>query len=150
MASTNLRNLNEQSLQLRTCNLRDGEPRQLAVDQEIAVPLGKVVHLLITSNDVIHSWTIPSFGVKQQAVPGRTAAVWFRATKTGTYYGQCSVLCGKLHSAMPIEVHVLEQADYDKWMAALQAKDKKGAGELLKKAAAAREQANQSVAALKN
>ena len=126
------------------------EPRKLAVDQAIAVPVNKNVHLLVTSNDVIHSWTIPSFGVKQQAVPGRTAAVWFRATKTGTYYGQCSVLCGKLHSAMPIEVHVLEQADYDKWMAALQAKDKKGAGELLKKAAAAREQANQSVAALKN
>ncbi len=126
------------------------QPRKLAVDQAIAVPVNKNVHLLVTSADVIHSWTIPSFGVKQQAVPGRTAALWFRATKTGTFYGQCSVLCGKLHSAMPIEVHVLEQAVYDKWMAALQAKDKKGAGEILKTAAAEREQANQSVATLKN
>ncbi|MCX8489390.1 MAG: hypothetical protein ORN22_09825, partial [Opitutales bacterium] len=75
---------------------------------------------------------IPSFGVKQQAVPGRTAAVWFKADKVGVYHGQCSVLCGKLHSMMPIVVHVVEQEVYDKWMAALQAKDKKGAGAILK------------------
>jgi cytochrome c oxidase subunit II len=108
------------------------DPRKLAVDQAIAVPVNKVVHVLITSNDVIHSWTIPSFGVKQQAVPGRTAAVWFKADKVGVYHGQCSVLCGKLHSMMPISVHVVEQDVYDKWMAALQAKDKKGAGAILK------------------
>lgn len=126
------------------------EPRKLAVDQAIAVPVNKVVHVLVTSNDVIHSWTIPSFGTKMQAVPGRTAAVWFKATKTGTFYGQCSVLCGKLHSAMPITVHVVEQDVYDKWMGLLQAKDKKGAAALLKVAEAAREQTNQSVAQLKN
>lgn len=125
---------------------QNADPRELAVDQAIAVPVNKVVHLLITSNDVIHSWTIPSFGVKQQAVPGRTAAVWFQATKTGTFYGQCSVLCGKWHSAMPIAVHVVEQDVYDKWMAALQAKDKKGAAQILKADAEAR--ANRSVAAL--
>lgn len=125
---------------------QNADPRELAVDQAIAVPVNKVVHLLITSNDVIHSWTIPSFGVKQQAVPGRTAAVWFQATKTGTYYGQCSVLCGKWHSAMPIAVHVVEQDVYDKWMAALQAKDKKGAAQILKADASAR--TNKSVAAL--
>lgn len=108
------------------------EPRKLAVDQAIAVPVNKVVHLLVTSADVIHSWTIPSFGVKQQAVPGRTAALWFRPTKVGSFYGQCSVLCGKLHSAMPIAVQVVEQPLYDQWMAALQAKDKKKAAQLLR------------------
>jgi cytochrome c oxidase subunit 2 len=113
--------------------------RKLTVDQAIAVPVNKVVHLLITSNDVIHSWTIPSFGVKQQAVPGRTAAVWFKATQVGTYHGQCSVLCGKLHSAMPIVVRVVEQPVYDSWMAALQAKDKKKAAEILKADAEAHE-----------
>ena len=106
--------------------------RKLTVDQAIAVPVDKVVHVLVTSNDVIHSWTVPSFGTKMQAVPGRTSAVWFKATKVGVYHGQCSVLCGKLHSMMPIVVHVVEQPVYDKWMAALQAKDKKGAGAILK------------------
>lgn len=125
---------------------QNADPRELAVDQLIAVPVNKVVHLLVTSNDVIHSWTIPSFGVKQQAVPGRTAALWFQATKTGKYYGQCSVLCGKWHSAMPIVVQVVEQDVYDKWMAALQAKDKKGAAAILK--ADAEAQRSKSVAAL--
>jgi cytochrome c oxidase subunit 2 len=124
--------------------LERGEPRQLAVDQVIAVPLGKVVHLLITSNDVIHSWTIPSFGVKQQAVPGRTAAVWFQADKEGMYYGQCSVLCGKNHSAMPIAVRVVKPDVYEAWMGALKAKDKKKAAEILK--AAADELAKKNVA----
>jgi cytochrome c oxidase subunit II len=124
------------------------DPRKLAVDQAIAVPVNKTVHVLITSNDVIHSWTIPSFGVKQQAVPGRTAAVWFKADKVGVYHGQCSVLCGKLHSMMPISVHVVEQAVYDKWMAALQAKDKKGAGAILK--ADAEAHAAKSVAQVQN
>jgi cytochrome c oxidase subunit II len=119
--------------------------RQLTVDQEIAIPVGKVVHMLITSNDVIHSWTIPSFGVKQQAVPGRTAAVWFQPDKTGVYFGQCSVLCGKNHSGMPIVIRVVEQATYDAWMGALVAKDKKKAAEILK-AEADRHPANQSVA----
>jgi cytochrome c oxidase subunit II len=118
--------------------------RRLTVDQEIALPVGKTVHLLVTANDVIHSWTIPSFGAKMQAVPGRTAAVWFKPEKTGVYYGQCSVLCGKYHSAMPIVVRVVEQGVYDAWMAALQAKDKKKAAEILK-AEAARD-ASQSVA----
>lgn len=122
--------------------------RKLTVDQAIAVPVNKVVHVLVTSNDVIHSWTIPSFGTKMQAVPGRTAAVWFKATKTGVFHGQCSVLCGKLHSAMPIVIYVVEQPVYDAWMAALQAKDKKKAGEILKADAAAH--ANQSLAQAQN
>lgn len=118
--------------------------RQLTVDQEIALPVGKVVHMLITSNDVIHSWTIPSFGVKQQAVPGRTAAVWFQPDKEGVFYGQCSVLCGKNHSGMPIVIRVVKAEIYDQWMAALKEKDKKKAAAIL--SAAAQAQSSQSVA----
>ncbi|AGK59289.1 cytochrome-c oxidase [Hyphomicrobium denitrificans 1NES1] len=123
----------------------DHKLRRLTVDQEIAVPVNKVVTMLVTSNDVIHAWTIPSFGVKMQAVPGRTSAVWFKAEKIGTFRGQCSVLCGKLHSAMPIVVRVVDQPVYDSWMAALKAKDKKKAQQILDDDAAAH--ANQSVAA---
>jgi len=109
----------------------DKKLRRLTVDQEVAVPVNKVVDVLVTSNDVIHSWTIPSFGVKMQAVPGRTSAVWFKATKIGSYHGQCSVLCGKLHSAMPIVIRVVDQPVYDAWMAAVKAKDKKKAQQIL-------------------
>lgn len=123
----------------------DHRLRRLSVDQEIAVPVNKVVHVLVTSSDVIHAWTVPSFGVKMQAVPGRTSAVWFKATRIGTYTGQCSVLCGKLHSAMPIVVRVVDQTVYDAWMAALQAKDKKKAQQILNDDVASR--GDQSVAA---
>ncbi len=112
------------------------EARQLAVDNEIAVPVGKVVHLLVTSNDVIHSWTIPAFGAKMQAVPGRVHATWFQPTKTGMYYGQCSVLCGKNHSGMPIAVRVVSEQGYKDWMAAMVAKDGKKAKAILKAEAA--------------
>ncbi|HET6389742.1 cytochrome c oxidase subunit II [Hyphomicrobium sp.] len=105
--------------------------RRLTVDQEVAVPVNKVVDVLVTSNDVIHSWTIPSFGVKMQAVPGRVSAVWFKATKVGSYHGQCAVLCGKLHSAMPITIRVVDQPVYDAWIAAIKAKDKKKAQQIL-------------------
>jgi cytochrome c oxidase subunit II len=108
------------------------ETRQLAVDNEIAVPVGKVVHLLVTSNDVIHSWTIPAFGSKMQAVPGRIHATWFQPTVTGMFYGQCSVICGKNHSGMPIAVRVVSEPAYKEWVAALQAKDGKKAKAILK------------------
>jgi cytochrome c oxidase subunit II len=124
----------------------DKKIRRLAVDREIAVPVNKVVIVLVTSNDVIHSWTIPSFGVKQQAVPGRTSAVWFKATKIGSYFGQCSVLCGKLHSAMPIAVRVVAQPVYDAWMAALKAKDGKKAQAILDADTASQVVIQQSVA----
>ena len=115
------------------------ESRQLSVDNEIAVPVGKVVHLLVTSNDVIHSWTIPAFGVKLQAVPGRVSASWFQPTKVGMYYGQCSVLCGKNHSGMPIAVRVVSEQAYGDWMAALKAKDPKKAKAILKAEAASQQ-----------
>ena len=97
---------------------KQGLVRQLSVDNEIAVPLNATVHMIITSADVIHSWTIPSFGSKVQAVPGRLTATWFKATKVGVYYGQCSVICGKDHSAMPIAVRVVPKAAFDRWVAA--------------------------------
>lgn len=105
--------------------------RQLSVDNEIAVPVNKVVHLLVTSNDVIHSWTIPAFGSKTQAVPGRITSTWFKPTKVGAYYGQCSVLCGKAHSGMPIAVRVVPEAAYTEWLAAAKAKDWKKAKTIL-------------------
>ncbi len=95
--------------------------RMLSVDNEIAVPENKVVHVLVTATDVIHNWTVPSFGSKIDAVPGRVTATWFKATKRGMYYGQCSELCGKDHSAMPIAVRVVSQADFDAWSGALKA-----------------------------
>jgi cytochrome c oxidase subunit 2 len=93
--------------------------RQLSVDNEIAVPENKVVHVLVTASDVIHNWTIPSFGSKVDAVPGRVTATWFRANRRGIYYGQCSELCGKDHSSMPIAVRVVSQADFDAWSGAM-------------------------------
>ena len=108
--------------------------RQLSVDNEIAVPVNKVVHVLVTSADVIHAWTIPSFGSKTQAVPGRNTSTWFKATKTGVYYGQCSVLCGKLHSGMPIAIRVVEQAAFDQWVAAAKARQWDRAKQILRAA----------------
>ena len=111
---------------------KKGLVRQLSVDNEIAVPLNAVVHMLVTSADVIHSWTIPSFGSKTQAVPGRLTATWFKATRIGVYYGQCSVICGKDHSSMPIAVRVVAKDDFDKWVEAAKAGDwKKAKGILL-------------------
>ena len=119
-------------------------PRQLAVDNEIAVPVNAVVHMLVTSNDVIHGWTIPSFGSKTQAVPGRVTATWFKPTKTGIFYGQCSVLCGLKHSGMPIAIRVVEQAVFDRWMAAVKADEMEDANKIL--AAAGNGDASKKVA----
>jgi cytochrome c oxidase subunit 2 len=88
----------------------------LAVDNAVYVPLGKIVVMQITASDVIHAWTIPAFGVKQDAVPGRIAQLWFKADKIGTYFGQCSELCGKAHAYMPIAVKVVSEADYATWL----------------------------------
>ena len=110
--------------------------RQLSVDNEIAIPVNKTVHLLITSNDVIHSWTIPSFGSKMQAVPGRVTATWFNATREGIYYGQCSVLCGRNHSSMPIAIRVVSDAAFADWLVAAKAKDWKKARGILAAATA--------------
>jgi cytochrome c oxidase subunit II len=108
--------------------------RQLSVNNEIAVPVNKTVHMLVTSNDVIHSWTIPSFGSKMQAVPGRITATWFKPTKEGLYFGQCSVLCGKDHSGMPIAIRVVSDKAYADWLAAAKARDWRRARTILQAA----------------
>jgi cytochrome c oxidase subunit II len=97
--------------------LKRHEPRLLGVDNIIVVPVNKVVKVVTTGADVIHSWTVPAFGVKMDAVPGRLNETWFKATETGTFYGQCSELCGARHAFMPIEVKVVSQGDFDAWLA---------------------------------
>lgn len=88
----------------------------LATDTAMVVPLGKTIVVQVTAADVIHSWTIPAFGVKQDGVPGRLAQLWFKAEKEGVYYGQCSELCGLSHAYMPITVKVVSEEVYAKWL----------------------------------
>ena len=88
----------------------------LATDTAVVVPVDKVVVMQVTGADVIHSWTIPAFGVKQDAVPGRLGQLWFEAEKEGVYFGQCSELCGKDHAYMPITVKVVSQENYEAWL----------------------------------
>ena len=97
-------------------DLRADQPRLLAVDNEVVVPVNKVVKVLITANDVLHAWALPSCGVKRDAVPGRINETWFKAEKEGTYYGQCSELCGIKHAFMPITVKVVSEEDYQEWL----------------------------------
>jgi cytochrome c oxidase subunit 2 len=89
----------------------------LATDTAVIVPIGATVVMQVTAADVIHAWTIPAFGVKQDAVPCRLAELWFAAEREGIYFGQCSELCGKDHAYMPITVKVVSQETYDAWLA---------------------------------
>jgi cytochrome c oxidase subunit 2 len=88
----------------------------LATDTAVVVPVNKTVVMTVTAADVIHSWTIPAFGVKQDGVPGRLAQLWFKAEKEGVYFGQCSELCGKDHAYMPITVKVVSEEAYENWL----------------------------------
>ena len=97
-------------------DLKEGQPRLLAVDNEVFVPVNKVVKVMITANDVLHAWALPSFGVKRDAVPGRINETWFKADRTGTFYGQCSELCGIKHAFMPITVRVVSEGEYEEWL----------------------------------
>lgn len=99
-----------------TKDLVPGAPRLLEVDNAVVVPVNKVVRVQLTAADVIHAWVLPSFGVKKGAVPGRLNETWFKAEKEGIYYGQCSVLCGKLHGFMPIKIVVVSQDKFDAWV----------------------------------
>jgi cytochrome c oxidase subunit 2 len=96
---------------------KKGEPRLLGVDNIVEVPVNKVVEIETTGADVIHSWALPQMGVKMDAVPGRLNHTWFKATQTGTFYGECSELCGARHAFMPIEVKVVSDAEYAQWLA---------------------------------
>ena len=104
------------SYMVETKDLKAGQPRLLAVDNVVVVPVNKVVKVLITANDVLHAWALPSFGVKRDAVPGRINETWFKAERVGTFYGQCSELCGIKHAFMPIEVRVVSEEDYQEWL----------------------------------
>lgn len=95
----------------------------LATDNRVVVPVNAVVHVLVTGSDVIHAWTVPSFGSKIDAVPGRLNETWFRAEEPGVYYGQCSELCGKDHAYMPIVVEVVSQDEFQNWVATRQARN---------------------------
>jgi cytochrome c oxidase subunit 2 len=110
------------SLIVEDKDLKSGQPRLLTVDHELVVPVNKVVHVLVTGSDVIHSFAVPSFGIKIDAVPGRLNDTWFKATLTGVFHGQCSELCGKDHAFMPITVRVVNDTDFTAWAA--QAKQK--------------------------
>jgi cytochrome c oxidase subunit 2 len=95
---------------------QDKMPRLLGVDNEMVVPVNKVVRVQTTGADVIHSFSIPAFGIKIDAVPGRLNETWFKATKVGMYYGQCSQLCGKDHAFMPIAVRVVSDQEFAAWV----------------------------------
>jgi cytochrome c oxidase subunit 2 len=90
-------------------------PRLLAVDNEVVVPVGEMVRVLVTASDVLHSFAMPAFGVKIDAVPGRLNETWFKADREGLYYGQCSELCGRDHAFMPIAIRVVSREQYDAW-----------------------------------
>jgi cytochrome c oxidase subunit 2 len=105
-----------ESYMIKEEELKENQPRLLTVDNEVVVPVNKVVKVLITANDVLHAWALPSFGVKRDAVPGRINETWFKAEKVGTYYGQCSELCGIQHAFMPITVRVVTDEEYEIWL----------------------------------
>jgi cytochrome c oxidase subunit II len=97
--------------------LKPGQPRLLTVDHEVVVPVNKNVIVQVKANDVIHDWAVPSFGIKLDAVPGRLQKTWFRAERTGWFYGQCSELCGRNHAFMPIAIHVVSDEEFADWLA---------------------------------
>lgn len=97
-------------------DLKAGDHRMLAVDNHLVVPVDTNVKVLLTGADVIHAWALPAFGVKRDAIPGRLNETWFRATKTGTFYGQCSELCGIKHGFMPIVVDVVSKDEFNTWI----------------------------------
>ena len=104
------------SLMIQTKDLKPGQPRLLSVDNEMVVPVNKVVRVQTIGADVIHAFAVPSFGIKIDAIPGRLNETWFKATREGVYYGQCSELCGKDHAFMPISVRVVSDQAFNAWV----------------------------------
>jgi cytochrome c oxidase subunit 2 len=102
--------------QLSDAGTPAGDDYLLKVDNPLVVPVDRKIRIITTANDVIHAWMVPAFAVKQDAIPGFVRDAWFRAEKTGDFYGQCAELCGKEHAYMPIHVKVVSQADYTKWV----------------------------------
>ena len=114
------------SLMLQDKERKPDQPRLLAVDNDMVVPVNKVIRVQTIGADVIHSFTVPSFGIKIDAIPGRLNETWFKATREGVYYGQCSELCGRDHAFMPIAVRVVSEQAFAAWVA--QAKQKFAGG----------------------
>lgn len=110
------------SMMVETEDLKEGQPRLLTVDNPIVIPVNTKVRLILTSADVLHSWTIPSFGVKMDCIPGRLNEAWISVKREGIYHGQCSELCGMKHGYMPIAVKAVSKKTYEKWLKT--AKDK--------------------------
>lgn len=96
--------------------LKEGQPRLLATDNHVVLPVDTNIRLIITASDVLHAWAVPSFGIKLDAVPGRLNETWVRIDKEGTYYGQCSELCGTNHAFMPIEIHAVSKEAFAAWV----------------------------------
>ena len=103
-------------------DLRGSDKRLLSTDNAIVLPKGKNIKVIVTADDVIHSWTVPSFGVKKDCVPGRLNQTWFNVEEVGTFYGPCSELCGANHAFMPIEVKIVDDDEFKLW--AIDAKEK--------------------------
>ena len=122
------------SIMLEDADLKEGQPRLLAVDNEVVVPVNKVVLVLVTATDVIHNWYVPAFGSKIDAVPGRITSTWFKAREPGVYYGQCGELCGSRHAFMPIAVRVVEEPVFNQWVATMKAGNEDAARELISRA----------------
>jgi cytochrome c oxidase subunit 2 len=97
-------------------DLKAGQPRLLTVDNEVVLPVNKIVRVQVTAEGIIHAFAMPSFGLKIDAVPGRLNETWFKATKTGMFHGQCSELCGINHAYMPIVIRIVEEAEFNRWL----------------------------------
>jgi cytochrome c oxidase subunit 2 len=110
-------NFNYLSEMLPDTARKPGQPRLLAVDNDLVVPVNKVVRVQVIGADVVHAFAVPSFGIKIDAIPGRLNETWFKATRTGMYYGQCSELCGMNHSFMPIAIRVVTDEEFTAWLA---------------------------------
>ena len=108
------------AIMLEDDELAEGQPRLLATDTAVVLPVGAKIRLLTTADDVIHSWAIPALGVKMDSVPGRVNETWFQINREGMYYGQCSELCGTLHGFMPIMIEAVSQEEFDAWVVTAQ------------------------------
>lgn len=115
-------NLHYESYMVPEAQLKPGQLRQLAVDNQLVLPVGKNIRILETSGDVIHSFFIPSLGVQRYAIPGRTIETWVRIEAPGDYYGECNQICGTNHSAMPISIHAVSPGEFTAWLATAKTK----------------------------
>jgi cytochrome c oxidase subunit II len=131
-------------------DVREVEHYLLDVDNPLVVPINKKVRVLVTAADVIHNWWVPDFGMKKDAIPGFINELWFRADKAGTYRGQCAELCGRDHGFMPIVVRVVEQADYDSWLASQKSARQAAAASAAQTAAMPATNANKTTALVAN